>query len=91
MVLFRDSLCLFAGGRVRHRRAAGNHVQRVAEDVAQHDAENLRRSAGLCKSAALDARKPLANGIHLHDVGTAGEKLAGDVLQFFTRNQRFLE
>ena len=91
MVLFRDSLCLFAGGRVRHRRAAGNHVQRVAEDVAQHDAENLCRSAGLREASALDARKPLANRVHLHDVGTAGEKLAGDVLQFFAGNQRLLE
>ena len=91
MVLFRNGKGLCAGGGVRHRRAAGDHVQRVAEDVTEHDAEHLCRGTGLRKPSALDSGKPLADGVHFHDIGPAGEKLACDVLQLFPGQQRPLE
>ena len=80
MVLFRNGNGLCAGGGVRHRRAAGDHVQRVAEDVTEHDAEHLCRGTGLRKPSALDSGKPLADGVHFHDIGRThtghGKKLA---------------
>ena len=31
---------LCTGGGIRHRRAAGDHIQRVAQNIAEHDAEH---------------------------------------------------
>ena len=91
MILLRNGKRLCAGRGVRHRRAAGNHIQRVAQNIAQHDAEHLSRGACLREPPALDARKPFADGVHLHDVGPAGKELAGDVLQFCTGEQRLFK
>ena len=91
VILLRNGKRLCAGRGVRHRRAAGDHIQRVAQNIAQHNAEHLSRGACLREPPALDARKPFADGVHLHDVGTAGKKLAGDVLQFCTGEQRLFK
>ena len=50
-ILFRNGQRLCAGGGVRHRRAAGDHIQRVAQNIAQHDAEHLGRGAVPARTA----------------------------------------
>ena len=91
VILLRNGKRLCAGRGVRHRRAAGYHIQRVAQNIAQHDAEYLSRGARLREPPALDARKPFADGVHLHDVSATGKELAGDVLQFYAGEQRFFK
>ena len=90
-ILFRNGKRLRAGGGVRHRRAAGDHVQRVAQNITEDDAEYVCRSAALCEPPSLDPGKPLADGVHLHDVGPAGKELMGDVLQFPAGEQRLFK
>ena len=91
MIPFGNGKRLGAGGGIRHRRAAGDHIQRVPQNVAQHDAEHLRRGTALREPPALHTGKPLADGIHLHNVGPAGQQLARDVLQLCPGNERLLE
>ena len=86
VILLRNGKRLCASRGIRHRRAAGYHIQRVAQNIAQHDAEYLSRGACLREPPALDARKPFADGVHLHDVSATGKELAGDVLQFCLDN-----
>ena len=47
----------------------------------------MGRSADLGKTAALYRRKTLTDGVHLHDIGTAGQQLSGNILQNLTGNQ----
>ena len=91
MVLFRHGQRLGAGGGIRRSRAAGDHIQRVAENVAQHDAEHLRGGARLGEPPTLHARKPLADCVHLDDICPAGQQLICDVLQFRGGEQRLLK
>ena len=65
-----------------HRRAAGDHIQRIAQNIAEHDAEHPCGRAVLSEPPALDSGQPLADGVHLHDIGSAGKELIGNVLQF---------
>ena len=66
-------------------------IQRVAQNIAEHDAEHLRGRTALCKPPALDPGQALANGVHLHDIGTAGKQLARDLLQLCAGDQRLLK
>ena len=91
VVFFRNGKSLRTGGGIRHRRAAGNHIQRIAQNIAEHDAEYLCRSTGLCEPTALDSGQPLADGIHLHDIGSAGKELICDVLQFPAGDKRLFK
>ena len=91
VIFFRNGKGLCTGGGIRHRRAAGDHIQRVAQNIAEHDAEHLRGRTVLCKPPALDPGQALANGVHLHDIGTAGKQLARDLLQLCAGDQRLLK
>ena len=71
--------------------AGGDHVQRVADDVGQNDRKNVRGAAMLCEAPALDGRKTLADGVHLHNVRAAGQQLARDLLLLGRLDQRQLE
>ena len=77
----RDLLRLRAGGGIGVRRAGGDHVQRVADDVAEHHGVDVRRGAGEGEAPALDGREALAQRVHLHDIGPAGQQLARDIGQ----------
>ena len=80
-VRFGDGLGLGAGGAVGNGRPRSDHIQRVAQNVAEHDAVDPRRGAGQGEPPALDRRQPFADGVHLDDVCPAGQQLLGDVLQ----------
>ena len=45
----------------------------------------------LRKPPALDSGQPLADGVHLHNVRSAGKELIGDVLQFPARDKRLFK
>ena len=90
-VFLSNGDCLPAGGGVRHRRAAGDHIQRVAQNVAEDDAEHLCRGASLREPPALDAGQTLADGVHLHDVCAAGQQLGRNVLQLLCRDERLFK
>ena len=51
----------------------------------------MRRLAQPGKASALDGRKTLAHGVHLNDVGTAGEQLLGERVERIARNQRLFK
>ncbi len=86
-VLFRNGDGLLAGAGIGDCGAGGDHIQGVAQNVGKHDGEYLCRSTALGKPAALDGGEPLADGVDLHDTGTAGQQLAGNVLQLFPGDQ----
>ena len=71
-IFFRNGKRLCAGGGVRRCRAAGDHIQRVAQNIAEHDAEHPCGSAVLREPPALDCGQPFADGVHLYNVGSAG-------------------
>ena len=76
-----------AGGAVGRGGPRGDHVQRVPQHVAEDDAVHPGRGAGQGEPSALDGGQPLADGVHLHDAGPAGQQLAGDVLQLCAGQQ----
>ena len=82
---------LFRRGRIRRGRAGGDHIQRVAQNVREDHRLHLGRRAPLGKPAALDRGKTLADRVHLHDSRATGQKLLGDVLQLFSRDQRLFK
>ena len=86
-VLLHHSHGLGTGAAVGVGRPAGDAVQRVTQNVTEDDTEYLRRLAGESKASALYGGEPLADTVHLHNVGTAGQQLAGNVRQFLTGNQ----
>lgn len=45
----------------------------------------------LCEPPALDSGQPLADGIHLHDIGSAGKELICNVLQFSAGDKRLFK
>ena len=90
--VFPDDLPgLGAGGRVRRRRAGGDHIQRVAHDVRQDHRLHPRRGAPPGEPPTLYGGQPLADGVHLDDVRPAGQELVGDILKLLRRDQRLLE
>ena len=91
MVFLRNGKRLCTGGGIRHRRAAGDHIQRIAQNIAEHDAEHPCGRAVLSEPPALDSGQPLADGVHLHDIGSAGKELIGDVLQFPAGDKRLFK
>ena len=91
MVFLRNGKCLCTGGGIRHRRATGDHIQRIAQNIAEHDAEHLCRSTGLCEPPALDCGQPLADGVHLHNICPTGKELVGNILQFLTGDKRLFK
>ena len=68
---FRDLQRLRARRGVRARGAGGDHVERIAQNVREHDRKHARRRAVCGEAAALDGRKALAHRVHLDDIGTA--------------------
>ena len=91
MVFFGDCQCLGAARAVGAGRAGGDHVERVAEDVAEHNTEDLRRRAPQREPAPLDPTQSLADGVDLDDVRPAAEQLPGDLLQLGGLDQRLLK
>ncbi len=79
---------LCAGRRIGIGRAGGDHIQRIAQNVGQHDGEDLRGQAALGEPAALDRGEALAQRVHLHDVRAAGEQLLRDVRHLLRGDQR---
>ena len=49
------------------------------------------RGACHSKTPAFYGRQPLADGIDLHDIGTASQQLLCDILQFIQRDQRLFQ
>ena len=80
-VAVRNFQCLRAGGSVRIRRTGGDHVQRVADDVAEDHGVDMRGHAPQRKAPALDGGETLTQRVDLHDVGAAGQQLARDIGQ----------
>ena len=91
MILIHNFLRLFAGGHIRGRGAAGDHVQRVAQNIAQHDGLHRRRGAVGREASALHAAQALAQGVHFHNVRTARQQLTGHVLHFRQRGAGLLK
>ena len=87
-IFFDDCQRVLTGGWVRAGGAGGDHVQRIAEDIAQDDIVYLRRGTKLRESSALDGRKPLPHRVHFHDVGAGSQQLIRDILQLRSRDQR---
>ena len=94
--LFRKTQAIFVcdcqglstGGIIRADRTAGNHIQRIAENITQNDTEHLRRGTQLGKPSAFDAGKPFAYGIDFHNIRAASQQLVCNILQFFSRQKR---
>ena len=88
---------LHNGVRVRRRRrigmrgARGDHVERVAEDVAEDDREHARRCAVLCEPPALHRAHALAQRIHRDNIRARGEQLLCEVSELCSRNERLLK
>ena len=80
-VFFRDGRRLGTGGGVRHRGAGGNHIQRIPQNIRQHNGKHPGRFAAFREAAALHRGQALADGVDLHNIRSTGQKLAGDVLQ----------
>ena len=91
IIFFLDAPGIFNCRAVRTGRTGGDHIQRIAQDIGKHHGLDLGRPAELREAAAFDGAQTLADRIDLHDVGTAGQKLTCDILQFFTADERFLE
>ena len=91
VILFRNGQRLFTGRMVRAGRAGGDHVQRVAENIAEHHRKHLCRGAGPGEPPALDPRQPFADGVDLHNVRAAGKQLLRHILQLRKRDQRRLK
>ena len=90
-VFFRNSSSLCAGRAVRAGRAAGDHIERVAENVAEHHAVHRGGRTGQREPPALDGRQPLADRVDLNNIRTAGQKRLCDGLQLLSGQQRFFK
>ena len=86
-----DLRSLRGSGSIRVSGPAGDHIERVADDIAEYDAVNPGGRAQLGKAPALDRRQPLADRVDLPDIRSAGKQLLRDILQFFCRDQRLLK
>ena len=53
-----------------------DHIQRVADDIRQHNREYSGRLTEFAKPAALYCRKPFADGIDLRDIRSARQQAA---------------
>ena len=71
----------FRRGAVGVGRTRGNHIQRVADDIREHDGKHLGRSAELGKPTALHRGEALADGVHLGDLRAGGQELTSDLCQ----------
>ena len=90
-VFFRNGSGLRAGRAVRAGRAAGDHIERVAENVAEHYAVHRGGRTGQREPPALDGRQPLADRVDLDNIRAAGQKLLRDGLQLLSGQQRFFK
>ena len=90
-VFFGNGKSLFTGGQVGSGRTGGDHIQGVTQHVGQNDGFHLRRGAPLGEPSALDLRQPLADGVHLGDLRTAGQQLLRHILQFLAGNNRLFK
>ena len=79
MIALDELLDVPARGTIRIARPGSDGIQRIAEHIAEHDGQHMRGRAALGKAAALDGGKMLANGVDLHDVRAAGQKLPCDL------------
>jgi hypothetical protein len=64
-------------GRVRHARARGNHVERIAQHVRDDEYVHAARSCCAREAAARDVHQVLPHGVELADVGAGGEQETG--------------
>ena len=90
-VFFRNGSGLRAGRAVRAGRAAGDHIERVTENVAEHHAVHRGGRTGQREPPALDGRQPLADRVDLDNIRAAGQKLLRDGLQLLSGQQRFFK
>ena len=83
--------------RVRRRGAVGvrrprcNHVQRVAEDVAEHDGQHLGGGAVCAEPPALHGTHALSQSVYLHDVRPRCEQVMCERGQFLHGNERLFK
>ena len=91
MIFFNDSICLFTCGRIRISRTGSDHIQRIPQNITEYNGKNPCRHTGERKTTALHAGKTLTYGVHFHNVCTACQKLCRNILQLFSRNQRFFK
>ena len=91
LVFLGDGLRLRRRGEIGVSRAGGDHIQRIAQNVRQHDGKNVCRSAELGKASALDGGEPLAQGVDLHDVCAAGQEILGQLLEIRRGDQRLFK
>ena len=68
-----------------------DHIERIAENIAQHNRKDLRGRTVLCKPPALHGTHPLAQCIHRYDVRARGEQLLRQILQLVRRDQRLFK
>ena len=66
---------------VRVGGAGGDHIQGVPDNIRKDDGKDPGGGAEFGVSPALHGGKALADRVHLHDVGAAGQKLLGEVGQ----------
>ena len=88
IVLFRDGNRLLAGAGIRGGGARGDHIHRIAQNIGKNDGIDLCRSTVQGKTSAFNSRQPLADGIDLHNIRTAGQQVFIDVIQFLRSDQR---
>ena len=91
VIFFRDGQGLVTGGAVRNGGAGGNHIQRVTQNIGQHNGEHPGRGTELGKPAALDRGEPLADGIDLHNVCPAGQQLRCNILELLSADLGFFK
>ena len=71
--------------------ARGNHIERIAEDVAEHNREYLRGRAVFREPTALHRAHALPEGVHLHDVRPGGKQLMREIHQLLCGDQRLFK
>ena len=90
-VFFHNGVRVRRCRRVGVRGSRGDHVERVAEDVAEHDREHPRGRTMLCKAAALHRAHALSERIHCNDVRARGEQLLREISQLLCGDERLLK
>src|SRR5262249_54184564 len=79
-VALEDGQGVGKGGRVGGRRAGGNDVKWVADDVGDNEAKQGAAGERLGESAALDVGQVFAHCVHLVDGGAASVQETCDLL-----------
>ena len=87
-VFLRCGLRLGTGREIRIGGSAGNHIQRIAQDIAEDDTEYPGRGTEPGKPPAFDLAQPLADRIDLHNVRPAPHRRRGAFQRGHCRRRR---